>query len=273
MRGLNRSPTPGPGVGRSPVRSYCIRVTLGVAAGLPAAALLFGPAMITGFREGSPPNVRANLDAFLTPMSVTLVAATLGGSIVASGDKLRHASSAERSAATWFAVLLSVVLAAAVYALVGWGLPHFLQRHGSVRVLSVEQAMQAHPFLLTTPDLLRAQEAFRAVGGFSRRIARTLELRAWLAASIPVFALLSVVAMLQPRPRARVLKVLAVQVGALAYCVVAVILTVGPALFLRPHPAPSMIAWAALIVLACACVWLLRRMLYPAREALTRVLD
>jgi hypothetical protein len=259
-------------LGRNRVGRYCAGVTLRVAAGLPVGALLIGPGLIQGFRDGSPSIVRQNLDAFLSPICAALVAATLGGSIVASGGSLRDASEDERRASTWFAIALSVLIGAGLYGLLGWGLPLLLQRYAFPGGVTHEDAIRAHPFLLTTPELLRVQDTFRAVGGFSRRVSSTLDLRAWLAAGVPVFALLSAVAMLARRPRARLLKVLGIELGALVYFFAATILTAGPALFLRPHPGPSVIGWTLLLVVAFACAWQLRRALYPAAEDVTRLL-
>lgn len=97
----------------------------------------------------------------------------------------------------------------------------------------------------------------------------TLELRAWLAASVPIFALASAVLMLALRPRARLLKVLAIEGLALIYFMAALILTGGPAVFLTPPERSQrllVVAWLALTAVAAACTWQLRRRLYPAER-------
>jgi hypothetical protein len=248
---------------RRPIRSFCTQVALRFLIGLPAAAVLLGPGTIVGFRDSSPPIVRNNLDAFLPAMAVALIVATWAGSVVSAGEAVRAASVAERRSATWIAMIGSIGLGVGVYALVGWGLPLLSQRPAFPGGVSADQALEVHPTLLTTPELLRVQHAFRAVGGFSRRVALALELRAWLSASVPVFTLVAVATMLPPRPRSRIARLLAIELGALVFLFAALVVSLGPALLLNPHPRPQMLAWGALIVVGAACAWHLRRTLYP----------
>jgi hypothetical protein len=248
---------------RRALRSFGTQVTLRFLIGLPAAALLLGPASIAGFRDSSPPIIRNNLDAFLPAIAVTLIVATWAGSVVLAGDAVRAASLEERRSAAWMAMMASAVLGVAVYALAGWGLPLLSQRPAFPAGVSSDQALRAHPFLLTTPELLRVQEAFRGVGGFSRRVALTLELRAWLSAWVPVFTVLAAATMLAARPRSRIGRVLAIEIGALVFFFVALVVSLGPALFLIPNPRPQMLAWGALTLVGVASAWRLRRALYP----------
>jgi hypothetical protein len=98
-------------------------------------------------------------------------------------------------------------------------------------------------------------------------VALTQELRLWLSVTIPTLASLAVVGMLISRPRSRTVRVLAVELIALCFLFVGVVMTLGPAVFLRPSRGPFNVAWIIVTLTAAGSFWWLRRRSVTATTA------
>ncbi len=252
---------------RRALRSCFVRTRVGVIGGVPLGTLLIVPGFVDELRRSSPPVVASNLDAFLTPLCAWLVAAALVGIVVSSGEGVRASSQESQFKATRFCVVVGLLLGVGLYGVVASGLPMLSRHRMFPSGVPLDRLLEVHPFLLTSPELFGVQASFRRLGGFSSRVALTLELRLWLSISIPALALVAAVGMLMDRPRSRFLRVLAVESIAFCFLLLATIVTIGPAVFLRPFRQPFNVAWVIVGAMAVASYWWLRRRLASPRTA------
>jgi hypothetical protein len=252
---------------RGVLRALYVRIIIGVVGGAPIGTLLIVPGFVDGFRRSSPPVVANNIDAFLAPLCTWIVAAALVGVVVSASERVRASTQETQRKAARFCVLLGLVLALALYAIVAFGLPMVSRHWEFPSGVPADRALEVHPFMLTTPELFDVQATFRRVGGFSKRVALTQELRLWLSVTIPTLASLAVVGMLISRPRSRTVRVLAVELIALCFLFVGVVMTLGPAVFLRPSRGPFNVAWIIVTLTAAGSFWWLRRRSVTATTA------
>lgn len=244
---------------RGVLRAFYVRTIVGVVGGGPLGTLLIVPGFVEGFRGTSPSVVANNIDAFLAPLCTWIVAAALVGVVVSVSERVRASSQETQRKAARFCVLLGLVMALALYLIVAFGLPMLSRHREFPSGVPADRALEVHPFMLTTPELFNVQATFRRAGGFSRRVALTQELRLWLSVTIPTLASVAVVGMLIRRPRSRAVRVLTVELIALCFLFVGCVMTLGPAVFLRPPRGPFNVAWIIVAATAAGSFWWLRR--------------
>ena len=239
--------------------AFVARTMVMLVVSVPLAAVGILPAFFATLLSMNDPRVNANLDIFLTPLLTALTGAGLAGAIVSCGERWRTTSRQHQRRAMWACLVLGSALGLATYAVLGWAMPLALRAPLFPAGPSSTQALEVHPFLLTSPELFEVQRAFRGAGGFSVRVAQTLELRLWLALSVPVWALLGAVAMLVGRPRPRLARLLLIAGAAFGFVLLACLLAIGPGYTLRPPRLPMFVAWGLLSVVSAASAWWMRR--------------